>query len=220
MPPFEAMDDHVRPRAATAALLTIDVQRDFTDADGAATIPGTAEAVPAMRRLVEGFRAAGRPVVHAVRLYRPDGSNVDRCRRGAIESGDRVVVPGSDGADLVDGLTPAPVDLDAEVLLDGRLQELAGDEFAMYKPRWSAFYRTPLEGWLRDCGLDTVVVCGCNFPNCPRTTLYDASQRDFCLAFVPEATSRTYDRGCAELSDVGVGVAPVDEVLDWVGDGD
>ena len=216
MHPFEDLDEHVRPRAASAALLTIDVQRDFTEPDGAATIPGTADAVPAMRRLVEGFRGADRPVVHAVRLYRPDASTVDRCRRGAIASGDRVVAPGSDGADLVDGLTPASTDLSPETLLDGRFQELAANEYAMYKPRWSAFYRTPLGERLRAWDVDTAVVCGCNFPNCPRTTIYDASQRDFRLAFVPAATSGTDERGCEELAGIGVGLADVDETLAWL----
>lgn len=216
--PFADMDDHVRPRADGSALLTIDVQRDFADPAGAATIPGTAEAVPAMRRLVEGFRGAGRPVVHAVRLYRPDGSNVDRCRRAEVEAGERIVAPGSDGADLVDGLTPAPTALDSGALLDGDLQELAPGEYAMYKPRWSALYRTPLEGRLEEWEADTVVVCGCNFPNCPRTTLFDASQRDLRLAFVPEATSGTYGRGVEELAGIGVGVAGVEETLAWLRD--
>lgn len=216
MNPFADLDEHVRPHAGSAALLTIDVQRDFTAPDGAATIPGTAEAVPAMRRLVEGFRKAGRPVVHAVRLYRPDGSNVDRCRRGAIEAGERIVAPGGEGANLVDGLTPATTDLDAELLLDGELQQLDADEYAMYKPRWSAFYRTPLADRLDAWGIDSVVLCGCNFPNCPRTTVYDGSQRDLRFGFVPGATSGTYDRGVEELAGIGVGIASVGETVDWV----
>jgi nicotinamidase-related amidase len=216
MDPFADLDECVRPRPGRAALLTIDVQVDFTSPDGSATIPGTADAVPAMRRLVEGFREADRPVVHAVRLYRPDGSNVDRCRRAAIQGGDRVVAPGSDGADLVDGLTPAPTGLDADALLAGEFQELAPGEYAMYKPRWSAFYRTPLADRLEEWGVDSVVVCGCNFPNCPRTTVYDGSQRDLRLAFVPEATSGTDERGVEELSGIGVGVATVEETVAWV----
>lgn len=217
MEPFDALDDHVRPHPDRCALLTIDVQRDFTDPDGAATIPGTEAAVPAMRRLVEAFRDADRPVIHAVRLYRRDGSTVDRCRRGAIESGERIVAPGSQGADLVDDLTPSPTGLEADVLLDGDLQELAPGEYALYKPRWSAFFRTPLGGFLEDRGVDSVVVCGCNFPNCPRTTIYDASQRDWRLGFVPQATSGTYDRGVEELSGISVAVADVEETVAWVG---
>lgn len=216
MHPFADMDAFVRPRADSAALLTIDVQRDFTDSDGSAAIPGTAQAVPAMRQLVEGFRDAGRPIVHAVRLYRTDGSNVDRCRRAAIEAGERVVAPGTAGADLVADLTPSPTALEADRLLAGEFQELAPAEHAMYKPRWSACYRTPLTDRFADLGIDTIVVCGCNFPNCPRTTLYDASQHDFRLVFVPAATSGTYERGVEELAEIGVGVADVRETVNWV----
>ena len=51
---------------------------------------------------------AGAPIVHLVRLYRPDGSNADACRRLAIEEGLRVLMPGSCGAELVPEINPAP----------------------------------------------------------------------------------------------------------------
>lgn len=37
----------------------------------------------------------------------------------------------------------------------------------MYKPRWSAFHATQLDSWLQSEKVDTVVVAGCNYPNCP-----------------------------------------------------
>jgi nicotinamidase-related amidase len=210
------MDEYVRPNPERAALLTIDVQNDFTLPGAPAEIPGTADAVPQMQRVVEAFRAAGRPIVHVVRLYRGDGSNVDRCRREAVESGDRIVRPGSDGAEIVSELTPADASLDADRLLDGEVQPLGEREWAMYKPRWSAFHRTPLASHLDGRGVDTVVVCGCNFPNCPRTTVYDASQRDYRLTFVPDATSGTYERGLEELAGIGVAVESTAHVVEWI----
>jgi nicotinamidase-related amidase len=45
--------------------------------------------------------------------------------------------------------------------------------------------------------VDTVLVCGCNFPNCPRTTIYEASAL-FQIVFVPDATSGAYERGLEE----------------------
>jgi nicotinamidase-related amidase len=74
----------------------------------------------------------------------------------------------------------------------------------MYKPRWGAFYATSLENHLRALDVDAVVICGCNFPNCPRTTIYEASERDFRITFVPDATSAVYDRGLEELRGIGV----------------
>jgi len=46
------------------------------------------------------------PIVHVIRLYSKDGSNVDLCRRKAIENGKHLVIPGSDGAELIDELKP------------------------------------------------------------------------------------------------------------------
>lgn len=68
-------------------------------------------------------------------------------------------------------------------------------EWVMYKPRWGAFYGTTLEERLRALDVDTLVVCGCNFPNCPRTTIYEASERDFHIVFVSDATSAVYEQG-------------------------
>ena len=74
-------DPHTAPEFEHAALLTIDVQNDTITTPGPLEIPGTAQAVPAMARLADAFREAGRPIVHVVRLYLPDGSNADACRR-------------------------------------------------------------------------------------------------------------------------------------------
>jgi nicotinamidase-related amidase len=211
------MDEYLRPRPSEAALLTIDVQNDFTLPGAPAEIPGTSDAVPNMRRLVEAFRGADRPVVHVVRLYRADGSNVDLCRRGDVGAGAEMVRPGTDGAEPVAELKPDDgVRLDADTLLEGDLQPVGDGEWLMYKPRWSAFYRTPLSDHLDDLGVTTVVVCGCNFPNCPRTTVYEASERDYRLGFVPDATSGTYDRGVSELEDIGVAVMETDEAVEWI----
>jgi nicotinamidase-related amidase len=76
-----------------------------------------------------------------------------------------------------------------------------------------AFYRTPLEKHLRDLRASTVVVCGCNFPNCPRATIYEASERDLRIAFVLDATSGVYQRGLRELENIGVKLVSVDELL-------
>ena len=65
------------------------------------------------------------------------------------------------------------------IQLSGHLQQIGTMEWIMYKPGWGAFYNTLLEEHLHNLGANTVVICGCNFPNCPRTTIYEASERDF-----------------------------------------
>jgi len=208
------MADYLSPDWAKAGLLTIDVQRDFTLPGAPAEIPGTMEILPNARQLAQTFRQHGRPIVHVVRIYRPDGSNVDLCRREDVERGKQVVLPGSAGAELVDELKPSTADarLDAERLLTGELQPVGPEEWIMYKPRWGAFYGTPLSGHLSELGVNTVVVCGCNFPNCPRNTVYEASERDFRVVFAADATSGVYERGLRELENIGVRLMGVEEI--------
>jgi nicotinamidase-related amidase len=197
-------DHHIEPDLASAALVTIDTQRDVLDGQPF-EIPGTSAALPAMGRVARAFRAAGRPIVHILRLYLADASNVDLCRRGLIEGGLRLLAPGSDGAELAPGLAPddAPR-LDTELLLTGGVQLLGPAEVAIYKPRWGAFFRTPLEEHLRGLDISTLAFCGCNFPNCPRTSIYEASERDFRLVLVEDAISGLYEQGRAELRGIGV----------------
>jgi nicotinamidase-related amidase len=206
------------PSPETTALLTIDVQCDFALPSSPAHIPGTLEAAQRIGRVAYEFRAANRPIVHIVRLYLPDGSNADLPRRAYLEAGNQLVCPGTRGAELVDELKPnAGFGLNADVLLSGKPQEAGPREWVMFKPRWGAFYQTTLEERLRTLDVDTVVICGCNFPNCPRTTIYEASERDFQIVFVPDATSGVYERGLRELISIGVLVLDADECLSWLG---
>jgi nicotinamidase-related amidase len=197
------MPDYVSPEFDSIALVSIDVQRDLLDGQ-AYEIAGTSAAAVAIARLAEAFRRAGQPIVHIVRLYREDGSNVDACRRRAIEDGMRLVIAGSPGAEIAEELVSSGNELDAELLLSGGIQELGPGEVAIYKPRWGAFYETPLEAHLRGLGVSTLVFCGCNFPNCPRTSIYEASEREFRLILAEDAVSGLYDRGRDELRNIGV----------------
>ena len=181
---------YTRPSAVSAALVLIDVQRDFVDTHGGHApmpIAGTGAAIMAMAKLVKAFREHGLPIVHVIRLYQPDGSNADLVRRRLIEQGARIAAPGSAGSQIASELRPDVVDLDHELLLSGGVQRIGAAEHVSYKPRRGAFYRTSLEQHLRENGTDTVVFAGCNFPNCPRTSIYQASERDFRIVLVSDA---------------------------------
>jgi nicotinamidase-related amidase len=200
--------NYTSPDLARSALLLIDVQNDFVY--GPAQIAGSAELIGTMAQLAQVFRAAHRPIVHVVRLYVPGSSDVDPPRRAAIESGKQLAAPHTDGAAVPATLLTHP--LDYESLLDGGLQHVAPNEVVMFKPRWSAFYRTPLDEHLRDRGVNTVVVAGCNLPNCPRATLFDASERDYRAALVTDATSQTTTERLADLGLIGVELVAAAEV--------
>jgi nicotinamidase-related amidase len=207
-------DSYTAPEWEHAALLTIDVQNDFTLPGAPAEIPGTLKKVPEMARLVAAFRHAGRPIIHIVRLYRADGENADACRRELLAGGLSLVRPGTPGANVVaDLLPPDGAPMDPDLLLRGEPQPIAAHEWLVYKPRWGAFYRTGLEHLLNALRVTTLVICGCNFPNCPRATIYEASERDFRLVVPAAALSGIYARGVAELAAIGVSLPTVDKII-------
>lgn len=51
--------------------------------------------------------------------------------------------------------------------------------------------------------LSKPVFTGCNFPNCPRTSIYQASERDYRLIIIRDALSGIYDKGIEELKNIG-----------------
>jgi nicotinamidase-related amidase len=204
------------PDPAKSVLITIDVQADFTLPGAPAEIAGTAAVVPNVVRLIEGFRASGRPIAHMVRLYKADGSNVDLCRKEKAAQGWNVATPGGDGSQLVRELTPEGTRLDYSTLLNGHPQRIGENEWVFYKPRWGAFYQTALEAMLPMWGVNTAVFCGCNFPNCPRTSIYEASERDLRIMVVPDAMSGLYEQGLRELENIGVVIAETDACLAWL----
>jgi len=209
-------DDYTRPDFGSIALITIDMQSDFLKGQPF-EIPGTSEILPQMRKLVETFRRARRPVIHIVRLYKRDGSNADPCRRSAVEQGAALVCPGTTGSELAPSLLPSQESkLEAELLFSGAAQPLGQQEWAIYKPRWGAFFGTSLEQHLRKLGITSLAFAGCNFPNCPRASIYEASERDYRIILVEDAISGLYDRGREEMKNIGVVLMSSEQLVQLV----
>jgi nicotinamidase-related amidase len=207
------MNKYTEPHFNTSALITIDTQNDFTLDGSPFKIEGTLDVIANMVRLLRAFRQQELTVIHVVRLYHCDGSNAELCRKQVVEEGAVVAAPGSQGAELVVELKPdQTTKLDAEKLLSGELQQIGENEFVMYKPRWGAFYKTALEEFLQARDIDTLVFCGCNYPNCPRTSIYEASERDFRVVLASDALSGLYAKGEDEMKNIGVSLMRTDEI--------
>jgi nicotinamidase-related amidase len=211
------MTNYCVPEKGKAALLCISAQRDFVAPGSPVRACGWPSALPNIGRLVESFRAQRAPIYHSVRLYKPDGSNVDACRRQAVEEGLRILMPGTLGAELIDGLKPDPeVRLDPETLFAGDFQEIGRNEFVHYRPRWGAFHNTSLEDRLRAQRVTTLVICGFSFSTGGRASVYEASARDFRIVLVPDALCNATEEAVQELGRMGIYLMDTTNCVAWM----
>lgn len=155
------------------ALLIIDMQNDFVLPGAPAVVDGAYGSVPRVQDVLAHFRQAGLPVVHVVRAYAADGSDIEITRRDGFLAGPKYAVPGTEGVRIVEALTP----------IDG--------EHVIVKRRFSAFFATGLEETLRSIDVDRLVICGTQYPNCIRSTAFDAISHDFPTTVITDATSAT-----------------------------
>jgi len=89
-PPYNFDADHI-------ALITIDMQRDFCDENGYASILGNdvkllAPCIPVINKLQLAFRAAQLPIIHTKECHDPDLAN---CPTAKSERGNPPPVPSS-----------------------------------------------------------------------------------------------------------------------------
>lgn len=172
----------------TAALVVIDMQHGFVDSSSALCVAGAAATVPACSRALDRARDLGMPVIHAVREYAEDGSDVEAVRRALWAEGGKPVsraCASPRSLAEVEPLAPQP-----------------GDR-VIVKPRFSAFFGTQLDLVLRRLGVGTVVLIGTTTPNCIRTTCYDALSLDYNVAVIEDCTSsRTPEVQAANIEDM------------------
>jgi len=173
-----------------AALVVIDMQRDFLEPGGFGEALGNdvsrlRTAVGPCQALLAGARAAGLLVIHTREGHRPDLSDAPRAK---IERGDpatRIGAPGPMGRILVRG-EPGH-DIVAE------LAPLAGEP-VIDKPGKGAFHQTDLEQMLRNADIETLLVAGVTTEVCVHTTVREANDRgyrclvlaDACASYFPE----------------------------------
>ena len=169
---------------AAAALIVIDMQRDFIEPGGFGETLGNDVSllqaiVPATARLIAGFRKAGLPVIHTRECHRPDLSDCPPAKRdrGAptLRIGDagpmgRVLIAGEPGADIIPALYP----VDGEIVLD--------------KPGKGAFHATPLDQILRDRGIRQLMFAGVTTEVCVQTTMREANDRGYECLLATDAT--------------------------------
>ncbi len=183
-------------RIGSAALLIIDMQRDFLEAGGFGDALGNdvsllRRAVPPLAATLAAVRAAGLPVVHTREGHRADLSDLAPAKhergRFATRIGDagpmgRILVRGEPGHDIIPELYP----IAGEPVID--------------KPGKGAFFATDLEAILRGRGIGQLIVAGVTTEVCVNTTVREANDRGFDCLVLSDCTGSYFP----ELHDAGL----------------
>lgn len=171
-----------------SALIVIDMERGFVDAQSMHCIVHAKSTVPACSKAMALAREKAIPVFLVNRVYRGDGSDVEATRYHSWIEGGKAMRPGSTGVcscEMPEGMKAQPGD------------------YTLTKPRWSAFFQTELDLLLRRLRIETVVLIGTTTPNCVRTTCYDAIALDYNVIILPECcSSQTAEIQQANLADM------------------
>ena len=170
---------------AHAALVIIDMQRDFVEPGGFGASLGNdvtplQAIVPTVREVLQAWRAAGGFVVHTREGHQPDLSDCPPAKRDraspSLRIGDvgpmgRVLVIGEPGHAIVPELAPA----EGELVVD--------------KPGKGAFYRTPLQAELQARGVTQLVFMGVTTEVCVQTSMREANDRGYECLLVEDGTA-------------------------------
>ncbi|HEX8760208.1 MAG TPA: isochorismatase family protein, partial [Pseudonocardiaceae bacterium] len=70
-----------------------------------------------------------------------------------------------------------------------------------------------LDQHLATLGVHTVVFAGCNYPNCPRASIYDASERDYRVLLASDAISGVKKYHLEEAGRIGAVHAGTDSII-------
>ena len=139
----------------TPALLIIDMVKDnFVENRNLPITPLARAAIDPLNKLIAVFRDQKWPIVFSTDAFHED----DFIFKGRMHPHS---LSGTEGAKVVDAL------------------DMQDDDLWLPKPRFSAFFNTGLENWLRDRGVSLCAVGGINTHFCVLTTVLDAICHDF-----------------------------------------
>src|ERR1700757_1373797 len=197
----------------TAALVIIDMQRDFLEPGGFGAALGNdvlllRSAIAPTQRVLHACRNAGLLVVHTREGHRPDLSDLSPAKRtrGNLTTGigdagpmGRILVRGEPGHDIIPELYPLPT----EPVID--------------KPGKGAFFATDLHAILQNLGVQKLVVTGVTTEVCVNTTVREANDRGYdCL--VPADCVGSY---FPEFQEMGLKMIKAQGgIFGWVSDSD
>ncbi len=172
---------------AGTALLLIDVQNSFFHKAGQNYYPQSAEALPALRQLLQAARAAKRPVIFAAERHRAGLADFE------AEKLPQHCVADEFDAELAEGFGPQ-----------------APREILLPKRRMSAFHATDLDLLLRELRIGALIIGGVKTNVCVRATVQDGFSLGYRCHVVRGAVNSNR-RHLAEAS-----LEDIDRYLGWI----
>jgi maleamate amidohydrolase len=160
-------------------------------------------AVDAAKEIIAAARGVGAPIFFSRLALDPSGNDggVFTRKVGNI-AGEYAFVDGTFGAEFVPEMAPQPGD------------------FVFVKKKLSAFFGTPLQSYLTDLQIDTVIVLGGSTSNCVRATVVDAAQYNLRVLVPQEAV---FDRlplshavSLFDMNRTYADVLPTSEVVQYL----
>lgn len=166
---------------SSPALIVVDMQNDFVRVGAPLEVPDARDTIPANRRLVEAFRAAGRPVVFTKFIAGPE--------RTLMWNWSPLIAPPTRGCwpDFRRSYGDAEGELDCTAVIE-ELAPLPGEP-QVEKYGYNGFHRTNLTDVLHARGADTVVVTGTVTQICVEDTARAAFHEGFQTIVVADAVS-------------------------------
>ena len=147
------------------ALISVDLANAWTRPGNPFTCDGMEDRIiPGMQRLLQACRQHGHPVVHITTAYQNTNRQDPFTDMGLWHC----KIP-------VEAVNLADTELWA---IDSRIAPVEG-EYVLLKKRASGFSGTPLAGYLRSVGVDTILVTGVTATACVRTTICDGLAEGF-----------------------------------------
>lgn len=149
-----------------SALLVVDMQRYFLEPGASGFTPGAPPILDNIRQLIGRFRDRGLPVIYSRHMHRDleiDGGMM-------VEWWGDHIMEGTPESEIHPDIAPKPNDK------------------VVSKHRYSAFYETDLESFLRNRSVTDLVITGVMTNLCCESTARDAFYRDFRVFFLLDAT--------------------------------
>ncbi|MDX9833852.1 MAG: isochorismatase family cysteine hydrolase [Desulfobulbus sp.] len=185
--------------ASKMALIIIDMQNDFALPGAPMCVAGAMAVLPNIKQVLAHFRKKSLPVFHVVREYRADGSDIEGTRLPGFLSKESYCVPDTKGCAIVQGLEPLP------------------NEYRIVKNRFSAFMHTELDFMLRRLEIRDIAVCGIQYPNCIRASIFDGVSLGYNVTLIKDAagaqTEEIAQANILDIANIGVRCVTTEEIL-------